>query len=65
MGNLMGLLWKDGHAGFNYNLPPLFEGEGGLTFRCKGPWMLPTRKPKLAQIAPKLCCSTNAGSDKM
>lgn len=23
----MGLLWRDGHAGFNYNLPPLFEGE--------------------------------------
>lgn len=29
MGNLMGLLWRDGHAGYNYSLPPLFEVEGG------------------------------------
>lgn len=28
MGNLMGLLWRDGHAGYNYNLPPPFEMEG-------------------------------------
>ncbi|CAM9711113.1 unnamed protein product [Pylaiella littoralis] len=27
MGNVMGL-WRDGHAGYNYNLPPPFETEG-------------------------------------
>lgn len=28
----MGLLWRDGHAGYNYNLPPLFEVEGGVVW---------------------------------
>lgn len=28
MGNLMGLLWRDGHAGYEYNLGPLFDAEG-------------------------------------
>ncbi|CAM9577007.1 unnamed protein product [Scytosiphon promiscuus] len=35
MGNLMGLLWRDGHAGYDYNLAPLFDAEGDDRDDCR------------------------------